>query len=248
MGVRNSKKWGGERLLRSQKRKGRYAGYVTSCKETVDTCQLICFTVYMWIGSFLFDFLILFSAFCNLIGTAVTDRCRMNGNLTDGIPGTQTVCSIIKLLDPLDSIFEMTSYWKRTSNQPEPFSSRGPRVTTLMLSPSLCRLHALLSFSLNWLDTKMQQFLASWSLAQFLLLMQWDLPIILESVKKTFSLIQLLCVHDDSTNWNSLSLHYHHLQEQRNKLEVGTCTCIVLGFSVKAWSSILAKSELMNSL
>ena len=151
----------------------------------------------------------------------MTDRCRLDGVLTDGVPGTRTVYSMIRLLDPLDSIFEMTTYWKRSSSQPDPHFSRGPRLVTLSLSPSLCRLHALLSFSVNWFDTKMHQFLASWSLDQFLLLMQWDLPIVLESVKKTFSLVQLLCVvHDHSNGWNSLSLHYHRLQDQRNKLEV----------------------------
>ena len=145
----------------------------------------------------------------------------MDSNLSDGVPGTQTVCSVIKLLDPLDSIFEMTTYWKRSSRHPEPLTSRSPRSAMLSLSLSLCRLHALLSFCLNWFDTKVHQFLASWSLEQFLLLTQWDLPIVLESVKKTLSLIQLLCVvHDDSNSWNSLSLHYQCLQEQRDKLEV----------------------------
>ena len=151
----------------------------------------------------------------------MTDKCRMDGNLADGVPGTQTVHSIIKLLDPLDSIFEMTTYWKRSSSQADFHSSRGPRSTITSLLPSLCRLHALLSFSLNWLDTKIHQFLASWSLEQFLLLTQWDLPIALEAVKKSFSFIQLLCVvHDDSNSWKSLSLRYRSLQEQRNKLEV----------------------------
>lgn len=147
----------------------------------------------------------------------------MDSNLTDGVPGTQTVCSVIKLLDPLDSIFEMTTYWKRSSGQTEPHTNR--RSTLLSLSLSLCRLHALLSFSLNWFDTKVHQFLGSWSLEQFLLLTQWDLPIVLESVKKTLSLIQVLCVvHDGSNSWNSLSLHYQRLQEQKNKLEVSLTT------------------------
>ena len=168
------------------------------------------------------------SAFCSLLVTAGTDRCRMDGDqLTDGVPATRTVCAMIRLLDPLDSILEMTSYWKRSSNQPDPLSNRVPRVLALTLTPSLCRLHALLSFALNWLDTKMHQFLTSWYLEQFLLLVQWDLPIILESFKKTFSFIQLLCVvHDHNNNWNSLSLHYHHLQEQKSKLEV--CVLVLM--------------------
>lgn len=160
-------------------------------------------------------------AFCSLLGTSLTDRCRLDSDLAEGVPGTQTVYSMIKLLDPLDSIFELTSYWKRVSSQPELHPNRSPRPTTLSLLLSLCRLHALLSFSLNWFDTKVHQFLASWSLEQFLLLTQWDLPVFLETLKKTFGLLQLLCVvSDDSKSWNSLSLHYQHLQEQRNKLEV----------------------------
>lgn len=146
----------------------------------------------------------------------------MDSNLTEGVPGTRTVQSLISLFDPLDSIFEMAGYWKRFSNQSELHSSRVPRALTLSLLPSLCRLHALLSFSLNWFDTKMHHFLASWSLEQFLLLMQWDLPIFLAAVKKTYILVQALCiVQDDSGSWNSLSVHYASLQEQRNDLEVG---------------------------
>lgn len=162
-------------------------------------------------------------AFCNVLGTSLNDRCRMDTDLTGGVPGTQTVQQLISLFDPLDSIFEMAGYWKRSSNQSEPHSNRTPKALTLSLLPSLCRLHALLSFSSNWFDTKMHQFLASWSLEQFLLLMQWDLPIFLESVKKTLFLVQTLCVvQDDSSSWNSLSVHYGRLQEQRNSLEVGS--------------------------
>lgn len=161
--------------------------------------------------------------FCNVLGTSLNDRCRMDTDLTGGVPGTQTVQQLISLFDPLDSIFEMAGYWKRSSNQSEPHSNRTPKALTLSLLPSLCRLHALLSFSSNWFDTKMHQFLASWSLEQFLLLMQWDLPIFLESVKKTLFLVQTLCVvQDDSSSWNSLSAHYGRLQEQRNSLEVGS--------------------------
>ena len=146
----------------------------------------------------------------------------MDSNLTEGVPGTRTVQLLISLFDPLDSILEMAGYWKRSSNQIELHSNRAPRALTLSILPSLCRLHALLSFSLNWFDTKMHHFLASWSLEPFLLLMQWDLPIFLESVKKTFFLVHTLCiVHDDSGSWNSLSVHYGHLQELRNNLEVG---------------------------
>lgn len=161
-------------------------------------------------------------AFCSVLGTSLTDKCRIDNNLTEGVPGTRTVQSLISLFDPLDSIFEMAGYWKRSSNQTELHSSRAPRAITLSLLPSLCRLRALLSFSLNWFDTKIHHFLASWSLEQFLLLMQWDLPIFLDSFKKTFFLVQTLCiVQDDSGSWNSISVHYDHLQEQRNNLEVG---------------------------
>ena len=162
-------------------------------------------------------------AFCNVLGTSLNDRCRMDSDLTGGVPGTRTVQQLISLFDPLDSIFEMAGYWKRSSNQSELHSNRTPKALTLSLLPSLCRLRALLSFSLNWFDTKMRQFLASWSLEQFLLLMQWDLPIYLESVKKALLLVQTLCVvQDDSNSWNSLSVHYGHLQEQRNSFEVGS--------------------------
>lgn len=162
-------------------------------------------------------------AFCNVLGTSLNDRCRMDSDLTVGVPGTRTIQQLISLFDPLDSIFEMAGYWKRSSNQPELHSNRVPKTLTLSLLPSLCRLHALLSFSLNWFDTKMHQFLASWSLEQFLLLMQWDLPIFLESVKKALLLVQTLCVvQDDSNSWNSLSVHYGRLQEQRNSFEVGS--------------------------
>lgn len=162
-------------------------------------------------------------AFCNVLGKSLTDRCRMDSELTEGVPGTHTVKLLISVFDPLDSIFEMAGYWKRPSNQPELHSNRAPRAPTLSLLPSLCRLHALLSFSVNWFDTKMHHFLASWSLEQFLLLMQWDLPIFLESVKKTFFLVQSLCVvQDDSGGWNSLSVQYGRLQEKRNNLEVST--------------------------
>lgn len=69
----------------------------------------------------------------------------------------------------------------------------------------------------------MHQFLASWSLEPFLLLMQWDLSIFLESVKKALFLVQTLCVvQDDSSSWNSLSVYYDRLQEQRNSFEVGS--------------------------
>jgi len=162
-------------------------------------------------------------AFCNVLGTSLNDRCRMDSDLTVGVPGTRTIQQLISLFDPLDSIFEMAGYWKRSSNQPELHSNRVPKTLTLSLLPSLCRLHALLSFSLSWFDTKMHQFLASWSLEQFLLLMQWDLPMFLESVKKALLLVQTLCVvQDDSNSWNSLSVHYGRLQEQRNSFEVGS--------------------------
>jgi len=73
-------------------------------------------------------------------------------------------------------------------------------------------------------------------LEQFLLLTQWDLPIVLEAVKKTFSFVQLLCVvHDDSNSWNSLSLRYRSLQEQRNKLE---------GLAKQSW--VLFSKDLMK--
>ena len=115
----------------------------------------------------------------------------------------------------------MAGYWKRSSNQLELHSNRTPRALTLSLLPSLCRFHALLSFSYNWYDTKMHHFLSSWSLEQFLLLTQWDLPIFLESVKKTFFLVQsLYVVHSDNNSWNSLPVQYNLLQEQRNNLEV----------------------------
>lgn len=160
------------------------------------------------------------AAFCSLLGTSLTDRCRMSDDLEDGVPGTRTVCSMITLLNPLNSILEITTYWKRPSSQSEPHSSKSFRSTRLALSLCLCRLHALLSFTLNWFDIKLHHFLSSWSLEQFLLLTQWDLLTVLESVKKTFNLVQLLCVvHDDSNSWNSLSLHYKQLQEQQKQLE-----------------------------
>jgi len=147
----------------------------------------------------------------------------LDSDLAGGVPGTRTVQQLISLFDPLDSIFEMAGYWKRSSKQSELHSNRTPKALRLSLLPSLCRLHALLSFSLNWFDTKMHQFLASWSLEQFLLLMQWDLSIFLESVKKALFLAQTLCVvQDDSSSWNSLSVHYGRLQEQKNSFEVGS--------------------------
>ena len=162
-------------------------------------------------------------AFCNVLGTSLNDRCRLDSDLTAGVPGTRTVQQLISLFDPLDSIFEMAGYWKRLSNQSELHSNRTPKAITLSLLPSLCRLHALLSFSLNWFDTKVHQFLASWSLEPFLLLLQWDLPIFLESVKKAVFLVQTLCVVQDDTNsWTSLSVQYGCLQEQRNSFEVGS--------------------------
>jgi len=161
-------------------------------------------------------------AFCNVLGTSLNDRCRLDSDLKVGFPGTRTVQHLISLFDPLDSIFEMAGYWRRLSNQSELHSNRTPKALTLSLLPSLCRLHALLSFSLNWFDTKMHQFLASWSLEQFLLLMQWDLPIFLESVKKAVFLVQACVVQDDSNSWNSFSLQSGRLQEQRNSFEVGS--------------------------
>ena len=162
-------------------------------------------------------------AFCNVLGTSLNDRCRTNSDLIGGVPGTRTVQQLISLFDPLGSIFEMAGYWKRSSNQSDLHSNRASKALTLSLLPSLCRLRALLSFSLNWFDTKMHQFLASWSLEPFLLLMQWDLPIFLESVKKALFLVQTLCVvQDESSCWNSLSVHYGCLQEQKNSFEVGS--------------------------
>lgn len=178
-----------------------------------------------WTWSFKLTLGIPFSppAFCNVLGTSLNDRCRTDSDLTGGVPGTRTVQQLISLFDPLGSIFEMAGYWKRSSNQSELHSNRAPKALTLSLLPSLCRLHALLSFSLNWFDTKMHQFLASWSLEPFLLLMQWDLSIFLESVKKALFLVQTLCVvQDDSSSWNSLSVYYDRLQEQRNSFEVGS--------------------------
>lgn len=161
------------------------------------------------------------SAFCRLLGTSQTDKCRLNDNVKDGVPGTQTVRSMIALFDPLSSIFEMTSYWKQPLSQSEPRGCKIIRSMALSLSQSFCRLHALLSFSLNWFDTKVLHFLASWSLQQYLLITQWDLLIFLESVKKTFNLVQLLCVVlEDSNCWNSISLHYQQVQELVSKLEV----------------------------
>ena len=160
-------------------------------------------------------------AFCRLLGTSQTDKCRLNDNVKDGVPGTQTVRSMIALFDPLSSIFEMTSYWKQPLSQSEGHACKIVRSTAVTLPQSFCRLRALLSFSLNWFDTKLLHFLASWSLQQYLLITQWDLLIFLESVKKTFNLVQLLCVvHEDSSSWNSISLHYQQVQELVSKLEV----------------------------
>ncbi|XP_074611734.1 uncharacterized protein LOC141866194 isoform X1 [Acropora palmata] len=160
------------------------------------------------------------SAFCRLLGTSQTDKCRLNDNVKDGVPGTQTVRSMIALFDPLSSIFEMTSYWKQPLSQSEGHACKIVRSTAVTLPQSFCRLRALLSFSLNWFDTKLLHFLASWSLQQYLLITQWDLLIFLESVKKTFNLVQLLCVvHEDSSSWNSISLHYQQVQELVSKLE-----------------------------
>lgn len=148
----------------------------------------------------------------------------MDSELTDSIPGTQTAQSIVSLLDPLESIFEMAGYWKRSSSHFEPYANRSARALTLSVFPSLCRFHSLLSFGFNWFDTKIHHFLSLWSLEQFLLLTQWDLPLFLQSVKKTFFLVQSLsAVHSDSISWNSLSVQYSLLQEQRSNLEVSSC-------------------------
>ena len=163
-----------------------------------------------------------FSAFCNLLGLSLTDKCSSESNLAEGVPGTKTIRSLIKLFDPLNNVFEMVGYWKHPPNQLEPLFSGTPKGLTISLHPSLCRLAALLSFGINWVNTKLHLFLASWSLEPFLLLTQWDLPILLQSVSTSLSLLHPLCsVAIESGTWNSATICYGLLLEQRNKLEVG---------------------------
>ena len=162
------------------------------------------------------------SGYCELLGTSLNDKCHSNGDgLAEGCPATSTVQAVTALLQPLNSIFEVTRYWKQHTTWQEPVSSRTPKLPGVSLLPSVFQLQSLLTFCLSWLNTRINYFLSSWSLEPFLLLTQWDLPSLLTSAKKTVKLLQPLCSGQGGENgWNSLQTQFDEVKDTLGKLEV----------------------------
>lgn len=87
--------------------------------------------------------------------------------------------------------------------------------------PALNRMHALLSFAIGWMDTKLYHFLSGWNLSSFLMLVHVDLQLLVEVIQGTMRKIHPLCVGQGGNySWELLPVQLECLQTMVTIIQV----------------------------
>ncbi|EDO47694.1 predicted protein [Nematostella vectensis] len=153
--------------------------------------------------------------FCDLLGTSLKDKCIPDENTKPGYLSSKTLSKLAALLQPLKSMFDCSYYWKDRLSNHDTFRSH-----SLALIPLVTRLQSVLSFSTNWIDSKLYHLLSSWSLTSYFTVLHWDLPLFLDMASKTVSAVKPLCLgQGGNLSWGSLPILLEELQGSLLRLE-----------------------------
>ncbi|XP_051889641.1 uncharacterized protein ccdc142 isoform X2 [Pristis pectinata] len=169
--------------------------------------------------------------FCSTLGSTLKDKCFPDPESKGDTQRSRTAGLFLALFHPLC----ITLTWLNLEQAQNQGSSNGavcklvvPSILVRTLSHCITTLQA----SSHWLMTKGFQFLSSWSMNQFLLLIQGDLKVLKVMASKMLQLAETFCVEEN---------HSQGIQESLLQAEVTTLT-----FSVKALAIFSTKCRKMT--
>ncbi|XP_072431711.1 coiled-coil domain-containing protein 142 isoform X9 [Chiloscyllium punctatum] len=137
--------------------------------------------------------------FCNALGSALKDKCFPDPERKGDTVRSRTTGLFLELFHPLCEILTWLNI-----EQPQNDSTSTGLVRKLVVPPILVRTvsHCITTMqtSSHWLMTKGFQFLFSWSMNQFLLLIQADLKLLRAMASKMLQLAETLCLEEISSH------------------------------------------------
>ncbi|XP_069779836.1 uncharacterized protein ccdc142 isoform X3 [Narcine bancroftii] len=178
--------------------------------------------------------------FCSTLGSMLKDKCFPDPEIEGDTVRTRTAGLFLALFHPLCSTLTWLKM-EQTQNRGSSIREIHKLVEPSILVRTLSHCVTTLQTSSNWLMTKGFQFLSSWSMNQFFLLIQGDLKVLRVMVSKVLQLAENLCIEETQGIKEAL------LQAEVILLvkELGYAAAIFTTFSVKALAMFSTKCRKM---
>lgn len=181
--------------------------------------------------------------FCSTLGSMLKDKCFPDSDTKGDASRSRTAGLFLALLHPLCT---MLTWLNKEQGQNQGSSIGGDRklLVPSILVRTLSHCIVTLQTSSHWLMTKSLQFLSSWSINQFLLLVQGDLKVLRVMASKMLQLAETFCIEENQTQGIQESL----LQAEVIALvkELGYAATIFNTFSTKALALFSTKCRKMT--
>ncbi|XP_042322857.1 coiled-coil domain-containing protein 142 isoform X2 [Sceloporus undulatus] len=146
--------------------------------------------------------------FCHALGSSLTDKCMAK----PAGPGTDATCSQTAQL--LQSLYPSLAFSLRCLDVPPDGSAAKDLLLASLRLELLSLSVAIAHASCFWVMSKAYQYLASWSLSQFLLVTQGDLQLLMVETKDMSDLVHRAFAEDEKTQRPLLSHQEQELSEQ----------------------------------
>jgi hypothetical protein len=147
-----------------------------------------------------------------MIAVGQQDKCKSTA-IVDGVSSTKSTSLMVQACSVFQHFFAMASYWEEfTSRDTSLHSSASP---TVRIEDVFDRFGLFLNYCIFWFTTKVKQFLASWTLQQFLLVSQYEMKIVLKSVNTTLQLMEQMHCQLGNVSDHAMALKYHWDEMER---------------------------------